>query len=365
MVNTKSGTDSLSLDLSDNADSVLAHFDSVVYDGGSNDPSVRGDVLRLIGDGWIDAVVTPDGHVTGSGQATVSGAAGHMTVNFRDVEPVDVTGMSLATLTVPITATLCDALVISDGKDALTDTRAALVVSGTVGGLPIESVHLFANREVAVETGSGAAAACDHVLIASAWGWHENGSLTVVTGQTCDQCQSVVSIEGDVALSGDLHVRSGRIVVDASVTVSGAAELIAGQSILFTERGTLLAQGPGGVLLDADDCGEGTVAMADGSWINAGCGPIELRAGGDVLLGRLVTANSTASAVHITSIHGGVFDAGDRYGPDIEANSRGRRRHHHDDSSGRCPRQSPRNARSRPAAPHGQQRRVHRRAGST
>src|SRR5262249_9723534 len=108
---------------------------------------------------------------------------------------------------------------------------------------------------------------------------------------------------------------TGNLLVTGLVSGSGAAHLAATGDIGFTAAASLVSATAANVALNAG----GAINLADGSPIDAGAGTIALLASGNITLGRLVTTNSTASAVSLTSVLGSILDGGDSGGPDITA----------------------------------------------
>jgi autotransporter-associated beta strand protein/ELWxxDGT repeat protein len=307
---TRGGNDSATFDLSANANSLLAQFATSTYDGGTN--TVSGDKARFVGDGITSSVYTPDAATTGSGLVVVSTPAESLTFSFLALEPVDFTGMAEAKLLTPATATGADVLAVAEGLDGLDGLLAALVVSGTVGGTAIETGHFFGNQSVVIVTSSGPDGT-DSVTIASAANAHGNANLTIDTGPLG---QDAVQISGNATLAGQFNVSTGLLGVQAVVLLGGPATLMSRGDTTFGSSAQLVASQ---VAITAG----GAITMADGAVINAGAGTIALAAAGNITLGRLVTTNSTASAVAISSTTGSILDAGDTGGPNVVAEGLG------------------------------------------
>ncbi len=148
-----------------------------------------------------------------------------------------------------------------------------------------------------------------------------SGNLTV---------SQAVSAGGANNVTLDANGVNGDLLVNAAVSSGGGLiTLTADDQVRLFAAGDITTSGSGGVSVTANasatdgDSGD-ELRLDDGAVIDAGSGTITLSTsgvnGGDVTLGRLITTNSTASAVTITS-NGSVLDGGDTGGADIEANS--------------------------------------------
>lgn len=309
-INTRGGDDSVTLDLSSHADSLLAQFATAIYDGGTN--TEVGDKLRLIGDGATRSVYTPSAATTGSGVIVVSSLAEALTFRFAALEPVDFTGMAEARLVAPTTLRGADILTVAAGFDSLDGILPALIVSGTVGGTTIESGYFFGNQTVVLDTGNGLGLT-DSVTIASAANAHGNANLIVGTGPLG---ADVVAVTGSVALSGNLQIASSAINVQGTVDLGGAALFEARGNIAFGSAAQLFASQ---TALTAG----GSISLADGSLVEAGGGAIRLLALGNISLGRILTTSGAADAISVTSLLGSIFSSGTSRGENLEAESLG------------------------------------------
>ncbi|HZL88118.1 MAG TPA: hypothetical protein VFB96_07050, partial [Pirellulaceae bacterium] len=306
----RGGNDSATFDLSANADAILAQFVTSTVEGGTN--TAVGDKLRFIGDGATNSVYTPDATATGSGVVIVSSASQMLSVSFAELEPVDFTGMAEAKLVTPSTITGADSLTVAEGVDSLDELVAALIVSGSVGGVAIESGYFFGNQSVVIDTGSGIDGT-DSIAILGAANQHGNANLSLTTGALGDD---TVAMVGSVLLSGRLQIATGTLNVLSDISLGGQATFSSRGDTVFASGGQLISS-------QAAINSGGAISLADGSLINAGAGTIGLAASGNITLGRLVTTNGTASAVVITSLSGGVSDGGDSGGPNIVAEGLG------------------------------------------
>ncbi|HAY80947.1 MAG TPA: hypothetical protein DCY79_14165, partial [Planctomycetaceae bacterium] len=209
LVNTAAGSDVLKIDHSQS----FVELD-VVYAGG-----VGSDALAVRGDAVADtAVYTPDVSTTGSGQVVVNddGGATTMTISFAELEPVDVSGMLTATLTLPGAA---DVLTLSNGFDSATGALDAVVVAGTSGGVAIEAAHFFGNTTVVIDTVTGGADGTDVITVTGADNTHGNTNLTFSTGGGGD----VINFDtGGVEVTGTFTIAS----TNASVQDAGAEQAV-------------------------------------------------------------------------------------------------------------------------------------------
>ncbi|WP_417746389.1 tail fiber protein [Rosistilla oblonga] len=205
-VNGNVGDDSLTVDVS-----ILNAGIDVFYDGGTG----GNDMLSVIGDGTTSAIYRPDVAVHGNGFIAV----GANSVKFSNLEPVDISGMMDATLVLPGGD---DVLTIAEGFDDATGTIAALIVSGTSGGVAIEQAHLFNNTNVTIDTVTGGSDGDDVITISGAANDHGNTNLTITTGAGLDS----ISGPGNVALTGNLALTAktvdlnGNINAGANLTVN-------------------------------------------------------------------------------------------------------------------------------------------------
>jgi hypothetical protein len=138
------------------------------------------------------------------------------------------------------------------------------------------------------------------------------GKVSLTSGGTLTiEGAGVGSVDGNIALIADNRVRI--------TTVTGAP--VAPDSVKSTGSGSIT------VTANADGAADGLddIYMDDGAVINSGTGTIGLftdtAAGGNVRIGRLVTGNSTDTAVQIAA-NAAVVDGGDTGGADIEAAGR-------------------------------------------
>ena len=279
VLNTHGGNDSVTFDLSANADSILAQFVTATYNGGANTAS--GDKLRFVGDGVTSSVYSPDRVTTGSGVVVVSSPTQTLTFSFLALEPVDFTGMAEAKLVTPATAT--DVLTVAPGVDSLSGLVDALVVSGTVGGTVIETGHFFGNHSVVILTDIGPDGN-DSIDVLGAANAHGNSNLSIDTNPFG---QDSVQISGNVTLAGQLSVNTALLSIQSIVSLGGPALIATRGDTIFGAAGQLHAS-------QVTIAAGGAITLVDGALINAGAGTIALSAVGNITLGRLVTTNANS-----------------------------------------------------------------------
>lgn len=166
------------------------------------------DSLAVIGDGTNTATYTPEVATTGNGTVAVDGS----TITFAGLEPVDISGMLLATLSLPGAD---DVVTLTNGFDSATGLVPAIVVTGTSGGVTFETAHLFGNTTVVIDTAS-IIDGDDTITVASADNAHGNVNLTINTGTGTD----VITLSGNVTTTG-AQIYGGPMRVAADSTLTG------------------------------------------------------------------------------------------------------------------------------------------------
>jgi fibronectin-binding autotransporter adhesin len=249
--------------------------DGVFYHGGPQDfvsrpPHSLGDTLRVSGTtAGQTAIYTPSSTTPGDGVVAVSGGG---TITFTGLEPVDVTGMALATLRLPGAD---DVITLSDGFDAAFGASPALIASGASAGVAIESAHFFGNTTVVIDTTT--VDGNDVITIQSGTGAHDNMNVVITTGGGAD----TVNVSGSLTVAGDLTILS--------------------QSIAFT-GGTLTAGAAGAITLNA---GQGGISNSDaavdavaGSLIATATTRIDL----DTSVGLAALSNTGNGSIQVNNI---------------------------------------------------------------
>jgi filamentous hemagglutinin family protein len=125
---------------------------------------------------------------------------------------------------------------------------------------------------------------------------------TILEGATADV---IVQANNDITVSAALAFQS--------LGTFSQLTLEAGNDILINAN--ISAASDFDVVMDAGNA----ITMADGTEINVGAGLIDLTAVQDITVSRLVTTNSSATAIQLTSSSGGIVDGGDTGGADIVA----------------------------------------------
>ncbi len=147
----------------------------VVFNGNGQASTDR---LFVSGDGTNTTVYTPDATTAGDGVVAMDG----LEITFTGLEPVDITGMALASILLP---NAVNNLTVTDGFDFNTGAVPALRVAGTTGGVAIETAALWNNTVVSIDT--TAVAGADQVTIDSSSAAHLNDSVLISTGDGTDQ----------------------------------------------------------------------------------------------------------------------------------------------------------------------------------
>lgn len=230
------------------------------------------DLLTIVGSGVETANYTPSATTTGSGLVAVGGK----NINFSNLEPLDISGMMLASVTLPSGADLVD---VANGFDDATGAIPALVVTGTSGGVAFESAHLFDNVTVNIDTTSTDGA--DTVTITSADNAHKNVNLIINTGTGGDS----LTVKGGMLAAGDIKLTSNALAIDADIKATGG-------DIVITANDTAAA---------GDN-----IAVKAATTIEATAGNATVQAGDDVVLNAGAIVKATAKSVFVTA---GLADA--------------------------------------------------------
>ena len=266
---------------------------SVLYNGDGQAVG-PGDVLIVDGQGAVNgfsSTYTPDASILGNGNVVTTNGTATATINFTGLEPVDITGMLTATVVFP---SAIDDIDLDDGMDSSAST-AAVVVSGTSGGVPFETAHLFGNTNVVIDTSTVDGA--DMVDVNSAdMAAAGNTNLTIQTGSDTD----VVNVNGAVVLpvDGILLIESETINTIGDISTSGSGTISlnatgnidadgntmsADGNVTFTANGNVDVAGNittsgGAVILtgDNDSSGDGSVLVESSSTISSAGGNIDV-----------------------------------------------------------------------------------------
>lgn len=200
VIDARVGDDLVTIDLSDGNPIPVG---GIFYKGGS----AGDDGLAIVGKGEV-AVYTPSLNTEGNGIITVDG----MSIAFSGLEPVDISGMASVTV---MLAGADDIIDIGEGTDFFAGgTEAAILVSGSSGGVPIETAALWNNGSVIVDTTS--LDGDDAITISGAANSHLNTNLSVVTGKGNDN----VTLAGDATFSGKVAIQTWKIELAADLNAS-------------------------------------------------------------------------------------------------------------------------------------------------
>lgn len=206
IVDLRGGNDVLTVDFRQGSPLAAG---GLVYAGGTQ---TTADGLVVIGNGLNHAVYNPSAVTFGDGIITVDGRQ----IVFTGLEPVDLSGMAEVVISLPGAA---DELLVSAGTDYLSGgTQDALRVSGTSAGVAIESVALWDNAVVRIDT--TASDGNDLITISGAANLHDNGDLLISTGSGADQ----ILVTGPVLLGGRLELQSAEILLDTDSISTGATQ---------------------------------------------------------------------------------------------------------------------------------------------
>jgi fibronectin-binding autotransporter adhesin len=297
--------DLLIVDLTGGADAIPAggvNFDGQAHDFPSRLPGSLGDVLQVRGSGTETATYLPDGVPGPSDNDGTVTVAGQGVIHFFGLEPVDLIDMAVANVHLP---SANDVVNIVDGFDAATGTLAALVASGTSGGVPFESVHLRGNAAVVIDTVAGGSDGNDTVTIHSGTGAHGNGNLTIDTGAGTD----AVNVSGSLTVGGDIDISSHAIAFVGGTLTAGAINSVT----LHAGSGAISSTSAVVAVVGRDLLALATAGIGDGDAIETQVSMLEaFSTGGNVMvdntgaltiggIGGLVGVSASAGSVAISA----------------------------------------------------------------
>jgi Calx-beta domain/FG-GAP-like repeat/Bacterial Ig domain/TLD len=150
--------------------------------------------------------------------AGVINVNGIYAVNFTGLEPIDIIGAGTASINL---LGADDVLTIANGTGA---GGAALVVSGTSGGVAFEQVRFRNNSTVNIDTNVINNGTADIVTIASANNAHGNVNLNINTGPGGGATERV-DITGASIFSGNVSITSARINSNATLTAGATGNV--------------------------------------------------------------------------------------------------------------------------------------------
>lgn len=167
------------------------------------------DKLAVIGNGTANGNYTPSATTTGNGTISVTGAG---LLTFSQLEPVDISGMATATLTLPGAN---DIIAAQNGFDFSTGVVPALIVGGTSAGVTIETAAFFNNTNLVIDTST--TDGNDAININSASNAHGNTNITFTTGVGSD----AIVLNGNVTTIGNQQY-SDPVTLTTNVALTGA-----------------------------------------------------------------------------------------------------------------------------------------------
>ncbi len=226
----------------------------VTFDGGGD----VGDGLIVSGSGTQNATYLPDATTPGKGVITIGAEA----VTFKNLAPLDVSGMASFTLHLP---NANDVVGVAAGTDFLSGgTNQALRFTGSSGGVAFESVAVWNTTNLTLDTTT--VDGKDTITLTSAGNAHGDKNLTVRTGGNTGD---TVSIPGNNVFAGTVDIKTGGSINISGTVSAGAITLAttdaaaAGQDITVTGTGKVLSAA--GVSIQAGD----NLTVAAGGQIHA------------------------------------------------------------------------------------------------
>ncbi|MDF1741763.1 MAG: Calx-beta domain-containing protein, partial [Verrucomicrobiales bacterium] len=222
--------------------------DRLIINGGAQ--GVGGmDTLVIIDTSGNAITYTPDTTTFGTGEIVIDGK----TIEFSDFEPVDfdIIGGGVFTLNLPSGDDVID---ITSGTLA-SAADAALILSGTTGGVAFEQAHVRGATEIVINT-DAITDGTDSITVTSADGGHNNGALTINTG----------SDEGDsITVNGPIDFGAGTVTLTAP-TLNLDADIVAGTIAGSVNTVNVTATGSIQDGIDLVSVG-GTVNVAAGTYV--------------------------------------------------------------------------------------------------
>ncbi len=286
----------------------------VIFHGGTAGAGIT-DRLYVKGDGAHAATYLPDAVTTGNGTINVGGTL----ITFTGLQPVDISGMTTATLNLPGAN---DVLTVANGTDFQTGTVSAIRVTGTSGGVAIETPAFFNDTSLVIDTTT--VDGNDTITVSGANGTASNiTNFQINTGVGTDS----VAVNGAVNFAGSVNIASQAIAANALITAGTTATLNAGGGAITDGNGaavnvaaTSLAASAGtGISLDttvsnitATSSGTGDVSIRNTTGANvlnvsAATGTATVTAASGNLTVTTVSASATAT---VTATTGSILDDG-------------------------------------------------------
>lgn len=182
---------------------LLSHATGVVAGAVAFEGGAGADILSVEGNGATSAVYTPSATTPGSGTVDVDGNV----VTFSGLAPIDISNMAEARLALPGAS---DVLTVQNGVDFATGLTDAMRVSGTSGGVAIETVAFFDIDALTIDTSD--VDGVDTLTINSADNNHGNAAIAFRTGGD--------SSDGDgIILAGNITTTETQLFTTAAVTL--------------------------------------------------------------------------------------------------------------------------------------------------
>ena len=239
ILSTQSASSMTSLQIAGSSDDDLVTLNfapgffplAVLYAGAGQTPS-RGDQLAILGDeATTRATYQPDASTSRAGQVRIdSGGSALTTVDFVELEPLDITGMVQAKLALPTPGGQLS--IVNDFDFTQGRLQPALHVSGTTGsGATVETAAFWNNASLLITAAAGSGN--ETVIVHSADNLHRNHQLTIDLGSGTD----LVRLDGALRASGAVTIHSGGSIRDglddttADILTDGPIRLTAGRDI--------------------------------------------------------------------------------------------------------------------------------------
>ncbi|MDB5341692.1 MAG: hypothetical protein JWP89_69 [Schlesneria sp.] len=206
-------------------------------------------------------------------------------------------------------ATLMAATGIGASNDIDTNLDSVSAINSTSGAIAIQETAASGALVLTTATNVGAS-----ISVATIDGQLTSAGVVTTTGGgaiTLFAGDSAANNGGNLVLQGAITAQSGQVTLTSErndVTFTAGADVATTTGTIQVNAGTTT----GGKIVMTDDNVNVTI-------LNAGSGLIDLNAGGDVTLGKLVTSSSSNVAVQIHSTSGAVIDADTNAAVDIDA----------------------------------------------
>lgn len=253
IINGTGGDDTLTIDLRGGAPGR-----NIVFNGGAG----GFDTLIVIGTGGETIVYNPDTTDFGDGVLDIGGGN---TITFTGLEPIDIIGA--ASFSLALTGAN-DIITVAEGLNINGD--AALILSGTSGGVAFEMARVRNTTTVTIDT--TVVDGTDTITVTGAANAHGNTNLEIITGNTGTDN---VTISGAATFAGDVLIQTRDFDLNALLTAQNATirpQSVVGGTIAIgtgaavsvmtlteAQLTTNLALGVGGTLTVGRADGAGTI----------------------------------------------------------------------------------------------------------